>query len=123
MSRRHAEEEGERMGSLDAAGQDEGHGDDGDESEDEDGGVRLPFYMQPSTAVTKPKGNTPETTTRELGMQKAKEREMVRRAARRGVAFGFETGEGRRRSVEAVQGGRLVESSFAKGEWGVKWRE
>ena len=58
----------------------------------------------------------------ERGMQKAKEREMVRRAARRGVAFGFEMEEGgRRRSVEAVQGGRVLESSFAKGDWGVRW--
>ena len=47
-------------------------------------------------------------------MHKAKEREMVRRAARRGVAFGFEIEEGRRRRVEAVQGGRTVESSLAR---------
>lgn len=61
------------------------------------------------------------------GMRKAREREMVRRAGRRGVVFGFlvegeDKGEKRRRMVDAVQGGRVVESSFAKGEWGVRWR-
>ena len=96
-------------------------GDDGD-----DGGVRLPSNMEPPAAITttmKPKSDkVPHRTPREWGMQKAKEREMVRRAARRGVAFGFEMEEGRR-SVEAVQSGRVVESSFAKGEWGVRWRD
>ena len=126
-----------RIGPFDAAGQgEEGQSGDGDESEDEDGGVRLPCPVEHLTAnttttattTTDPKRPHMErapymTNPRERGMQKAKEREMVRRAARRGVAFGFEMEEGgrRRRSVEAVQGGRVVESSFAKGEWGVRW--
>ena len=102
------------------------HSDMGEEGED-DGGVRLPSNMEPPTAVTTTvkarSEKMPHKTLRERGMQKAKEREMVRRAARRGVAFGFEMEEGKRRSVEAVQWGRVVESSFAKGEWGVRWRE
>ena len=76
---------------------------------------------------------------RRIGQQRAEERELVRQAARRGVAFGFiirsrthdaEGGVGQktsageeRRRCEAVQGGRVVEASFAKGEWGVRWRE
>ena len=28
-----------------------------------------------------------------------------------------------KKKVEAVQGGRVVEASFAKGEGGVRWRE
>ena len=105
----------------------------GDESEDEDGGVRLPCPVEnpPASVATATTTNsmrpemegTPQIMNpRERGMQKAKEREMVKRVARRGVAFGFEMEErGGRRSVDAVQGGRVVESSFAKGEWGVRW--
>ena len=67
----------------------------------------------------------------EAGLLRAKQRELVRQAARRGVVFGFVVGDGDgegegiekvRRKVEAVQNGRVVESSFAKGEWGVRWR-
>lgn len=74
------------------------------------------------------------------GEKRAKEREMVRRAARRGCAFGFlipeESGgdnkrgsdakkdvSGERRKCEAVMKGTAVEASFAKGEWGIRWRE
>lgn len=111
---------------ADGLGED-GQSDAGEEAEDDDGcgGVRLPSIMEPPAASTTMKPTSEDRrnkTARELGMQKAKEREMVRRAARRGVAFGFETKEGKRR-VEAVQWGRVVESSFAKGEWGVRWRE
>lgn len=110
----------------------DGPSDGGEEAEDDGGGVRLPSEMEPPAATTttttatttKPQSEKrPHKTLREWGMQKAKEREMVRRAARRGVAFGFEMEEGKRRSVEAVQWGRVVESSFAKGEWGIRWRE
>ena len=99
-----------------------------------------------------------------LGQKRAKAREMIRRAARRGVVFGFvvetqgkgmektELGEkvkrrrkksdgpgnkGRkdnwgaedlsqpeiRRKCEAVQHGKVVEPSFAKGDWEIRWRE
>lgn len=118
---------------LDAGGQGEdGRSNSGEEAEDNDdddgdGGVRLPSDMDPAvtSTSTKPKSEdgSHHKTLREWGMQKAKEREMVRRAARRGVAFGFEMEGGKRRWVEAVQRGRVVESSFAKGEWGVRWRE
>tara|TARA_R110002003_G_scaffold127_3_gene11876 strand:- start:506 stop:1459 length:954 start_codon:yes stop_codon:yes gene_type:complete len=68
---------------------------------------------------------------RREGQRRADEREMVRRAARRGCAFGFAVegeereGEkdGGRRKCEAVMKGAVVEASFAKGEWGVRWRE
>lgn len=61
------------------------------------------------------------------GQRKAHERELVRCAARRGVAFGFllktEDSDGNRRKCEAVMQGKVVESSFAKGDWSIRWRE
>ncbi|KAJ4377776.1 hypothetical protein N0V83_000606 [Neocucurbitaria cava] len=64
---------------------------------------------------------------RREGQRKADEREMVRKAARRGCAFGF-TVEGseeqkEKKKCEAVMKGVVVEASFAKGEWGIRWRE
>jgi hypothetical protein len=63
---------------------------------------------------------------------------MVRKAARRGCAFGFivpqefeekksrdatvHTAE-QRRKCEAVMKGAVVEASYAKGEWAIRWRE
>lgn len=80
---------------------------------------------------------------RREGQKRADEREMVRRAARRLVAFGpkvkgesgslsskeKEKGKGEvgaedaGRKCEAVMKGVVVEASFAKGEWGIRWRE
>ncbi|KAF2033621.1 hypothetical protein EK21DRAFT_58234 [Setomelanomma holmii] len=65
---------------------------------------------------------------RREGQKRADEREMVRKAARRGCAFGFivdgeGNGDGDKRKCEAVMKGTVVEASFAKGEWGVRWRE
>jgi hypothetical protein len=61
---------------------------------------------------------------RREGQRRAEEREMVRKAARRGCAFGFAVeGEEGKRKCEAVMKGNVVESSFAKGEWGIRWRE
>ncbi|KAK8121650.1 hypothetical protein PG984_010320 [Apiospora sp. TS-2023a] len=105
------------------------------------------------------------------GQRRAREREMVRCAARRGVAFGFvipdedldhdhdhdqggskarkgggkkhakkTTGSGKhdgdgegdskggddtknRKFCEAVMSGKVVEPSFAKGNWSIRWRE
>jgi hypothetical protein len=84
------------------------------------------------------------------GQKKAEEREMVRRAARRGVVFGFVTDKPAfeppptskrsknrnskleddhpedqqiRRKCEALMGGSIVEPSFAKGNWSIRWRE
>ncbi|MCJ1437857.1 hypothetical protein MMC27_007244 [Xylographa pallens] len=98
--------------------------------------------LTPSTATTHPPVSSPvsaELEARRAGQQRAEERELVRQAARRGVAFGFvvasgtddvQSGTGQkpsageeRRKCEAVQNGRVVEASFAKGEWGVRWRE
>ncbi|MCJ1404512.1 hypothetical protein MMC11_007738 [Xylographa trunciseda] len=80
-----------------------------------------------------------ELEARRAGQQRAEERELVRQAARRGVAFGFifrngtsdtQDGAGQKvpsseekRKCEAVQNGRVVEASFAKGDWGLRWRE
>ena len=128
MTRRHTGEE-EQIGSVglqDADGEGaEGQSRDEEEPEDEDGGVRLSSHMDhPTSTTVEPKlEKRRHPSPRNWGMQRAKEREMVRRAARRGVAFGFEIDEGRRRNAEAVQWGRVVESSFAKGEWGVRWRD
>jgi len=62
---------------------------------------------------------------------------MVKKAARRGCVFGFdieghdgtiskkksEALEGDRRPCEAVMNGVVVEPSFAKGDWGIRWRQ
>lgn len=61
---------------------------------------------------------------RKHGQKKARQREMVRCAARRAVVFGLVPGErGERRKCEAVMNGKVVEPSFAKGSWGIRWRE
>lgn len=73
----------------------------------------------------------------QMGQKRAEERETVRRAARRAVVFGVlmdEVAEPKansspeklkslaRRKCEAVQNGRVVEPSFAKGNWAIRWR-
>ena len=91
-------------------------------------------------------GRIEETTEilqkRREGQRRAEEREMIRKAARRGCAFGFlldetekEKKDGwgpletesrvkeNRRKCEAVMSGSVVEPSFAKGDWGIRWRE
>ncbi|PPJ60370.1 hypothetical protein CBER1_10773 [Cercospora berteroae] len=94
---------------------------------------------------------------RRQGAKRAEEREMVRRAARRGVVFGFEVprrensgtsqkkpakskakpkkgsedqDEGEAapsateiRKAEALMAGMVVEPSFAKGNWSIRWRD
>lgn len=61
---------------------------------------------------------------RRQGQKRAKEREMTKCAARRGVVFGFPVGEdGEKRLCEAVMSGKVVEPSFAKGDWAIRWRE
>ncbi|KAI8624259.1 hypothetical protein F5Y19DRAFT_467903 [Xylariaceae sp. FL1651] len=66
------------------------------------------------------------------GQKRAQQKEMVRCAARRGVVFGFIAGdqasadgnsENSRRKCEAVMQGKVVEPSFAKGDWAIRWRE
>jgi len=102
---------------------------------------------------------TPEALLkRREGERKAEEREMVRRAARRLVAFGVpvaadtttapvyeevskkapkgkrgkgdkapppepETRSERRKKCEAIMNSQLVEASYAKGDWSIRWRE
>ncbi|RBQ79898.1 hypothetical protein FVER14953_08554 [Fusarium verticillioides] len=61
---------------------------------------------------------------RKQGQRRAKEREMTKCAARRGVVFGFTVNdEGEKRLCEAVMAGKIVEPSFAKGDWAIRWRE
>ncbi|KAL0940017.1 uncharacterized protein CTRU02_206628 [Colletotrichum truncatum] len=60
---------------------------------------------------------------RNEGQKRAHEKELVRSAARRGVVFGFAVGGDERRKCEAVMQGKVVEPSFAKGDWAVRWRE
>ncbi|KAF4961163.1 hypothetical protein FGADI_399 [Fusarium gaditjirri] len=61
---------------------------------------------------------------RKQGQKRAKEREMTKCAARRGVVFGFTVSdEGEKRLCEAVMAGKIVEPSFAKGDWAIRWRE
>lgn len=64
---------------------------------------------------------------RREGLRRARQREAVRCAARRGVVFGFAVGDGEgeadRRKCEAIMLGKVVEPSFAKGDWGIRWRE
>ncbi|KAF2244215.1 hypothetical protein BU26DRAFT_509151 [Trematosphaeria pertusa] len=61
---------------------------------------------------------------RQEGQRRAEEKERVRRAARRWCAFGLQIdGEGAERKCEAVMKGVVVEASFAKGEWGIRWRD
>lgn len=68
---------------------------------------------------------TPEMLARRReGQRRAEEAEMVKAAARRGVVFGFQVSEsGEKRKCEAVMLGKVVEPSFAKGDWSVRWRE
>jgi hypothetical protein len=105
-------------------GDGEGGSDDEDE-DDEGGGVPLPSSSSSDDTTGKSKSTENEAplSSQQLGLKRAREREMVRQAARRGVAFGFQVDGVGRRKVDCLQGGRVVESSFAKGEWGVRWRE
>jgi hypothetical protein len=99
---------------------------------------------------------TPEMLARRReGQKRAEEKEIVKNAARRAVAFGldveiesagdagFKKGKGRkgkggsgdddddekegkgrvRRKCEALMNGQVVEPSFAKGDWSIRWRE
>ena len=122
---------GSGSGAEEPSSEDEGE-------EDSDGGVAIA-----AAGTEEPKGGREgDHTPQQLGRQRAANREKVRQAARRGVVFGFavdgagcgdrekeltESDSGvdtrRRRRVEAMQGGRVVEPSFAKGEWGVRWRD
>ncbi|KAK5069516.1 hypothetical protein LTS08_008716 [Lithohypha guttulata] len=97
-------------------------------------------YAIPNDEDLDSQGNRPNPAgpgleeTRREGQKRADEREMVRRAARRAVVFGFpiDTDEapaqkpsedGPRRKCEALMNGKVVEPSFAKGNWCIRWRE
>lgn len=76
-----------------------------------------------------------EAIKRAKGQRRAEEREIVRRAARRAVVFGLamesETSPDYendleapvRRKCEAIMNGQVVEPSYAKGDWAIRWRE
>lgn len=87
---------------------------------------------------------SPEMLQKRLeGQKRADEKESVKKAARRAVAFGLlvdaptelsgkksrrgppdvEQPEKVRRKCEALMHGSVVEPSFAKGDWAIRWRE
>lgn len=121
---------------------DDGLADGGVALNEQDGGDMKPLYgygggkVRPPQAESDINGSvggekgwaeriheTPEMLAkRKGGERRAEEKEMVKRAARRLVAFGVGDGEDNRK-CEAVMKGVVVESSFAKGEWGIRWRE
>ncbi|TQS36085.1 hypothetical protein Golomagni_03474 [Golovinomyces magnicellulatus] len=124
-----------------------------------------PDHCEPSVTSSSEHLKENEKTKREQGQKRAEEREMVRRAARRGVAFGFtiqdmsspiqaknvryngKTKQSKREEHSNVIGTEItipknrsgpmikyceavmtdaaivVEPSFAKGDWGIRWRE
>ena len=105
--------------------------------DDDDGGVPILGHLGPITPIRKQTRTKEDLTSQQLGRQRAANREKVRQAARRGTVFGFrvfgahgmdtslrQSSEiDQLRKVEAVQGGRVVEASFAKGPWGVRWKD
>ena len=110
------------------------------EDDDDDGGVAVGNSGIPMSPTGPQQNTANDMTPQQLGRLRAANREKVRQAARRGAVFGFTVKAGgaednaeRRslldiamplqRKVEAVQGGRIVEASFAKGEWGVRWKD
>ena len=81
--------------------------------------VAQPATQGPSTDV----GN--DEQRREAGQKRAEQRELIRRAARRAVIFGLQADDDQKadgRRCEAVQNGRVVEPSFAKGDFAIRWR-
>jgi hypothetical protein len=106
------------------------------------------FYAERQLASAPPDG---ALSAQQHGKSQADQRERVRRAARRAVVFGISTGpsstsdrahvqanNGEKkhslddgpvdpgsgpRMCEAVLDGVVVEPSFAKGNWCVRWRE
>lgn len=117
-----------------------------DAEEGPDGGV--PLRVRPPQSKSDVNGSiggekgwaervdeTPEMLLkRREGQKRAEQREMVRCAARRAVVFGLEaqseteTGSGKKnpaegpRLCEAIMQGSVVEPSFAKGDWAIRWR-
>lgn len=75
-----------------------------------------------SEAEAEAEASVPSGADVTAGAVKAEAREEARRAARRLVAFGWPPPIEESRAVEPVQDGKVVETSFAKGEWGLRWR-
>ena len=110
-----------------------------------------PYAVQEEVPDSDLQGKPPNPTgpgseeKRQEGQKRAEEREMIRRGARRAVVFGFpiektaeavkenrskpetdqqaSSDETPRRKCEAVMNGQVVEPSFAKGNWSIRWRE
>ncbi|KAF2172790.1 hypothetical protein M409DRAFT_16751 [Zasmidium cellare ATCC 36951] len=141
----------------------ESEDDDGDDSgsvPSTDGGVRIRPPQDQSEVnfsvggergkAEKIEESADDLEKRRQGARRAEEREMVRRAARRGIVFGFEVprretagtksktkakGRGKDnddgvevsqmevRKAEALMNGTVVEPSYAKGNWAIRWRE
>lgn len=98
-------------------------------------------YQPVDEASAESQGNRPNPSgpgsaeKQREGQKRAEEREAVRRAARRAVVFGFADKESsgpeetlkaendQFRKCEAVINGQVVEPSYAKGNWYIRWRE
>lgn len=111
---------------------------DGDETETEE---QTDPYEVVDEASLDSQGNRPNPNgpgsaeKRQEGQKRADEREAVRRAARRAVVFGFQvpvspdaakaerSEDMPKRKCEAVRNGQVVEPSYAKGNWYIRWRE
>lgn len=143
----------------DSSGGDDSGEDDGGSVPSEDGGVRIRPPQDQSdvnfsvggerSRAEKIEASVEDLEKRRQGAKRAEEREMVRRAARRGIVFGFEvskretsgpkqktkakakgSAEGETsmpqteiRKAEALMNGMVVEPSYAKGNWTIRWRE
>lgn len=133
-----------------------------DEGHSDEGGAKLPdmvnLRIRPPQDQSEVNGSiggekgwaerqeeTPEMLQkRREGQKRAEEKELVKCAARRAVAFGLlvdqdaeiAPAKGRKKKdgeleeakqvqkkCEAVMNGAVVEPSFAKGDWAIRWRE
>lgn len=119
------------------------YGDEGQE-----GGVKLSQYRSSEVDeahAPEDVGESPEQKRKQReGQRRAEEKEHVKRVARRVVVFGLvvegeekeerpkkaknrgdteECTEPARKKCEALMDGQLVEPSFAKGDWSLRWRE
>ncbi|RMZ02326.1 hypothetical protein D0860_07251 [Hortaea werneckii] len=119
--------------------------DDDDEDEDGDGGAPRGDDRE-GGGVAKPEETPEMLAKRRAGQKKAEEKELIKHAARRAVVFGLpvdapaekfggkkgkaaraaadtEQPEKVRRKCECLMNGHVVEPSFAKGDWQIRWRE
>ncbi|RMX88374.1 hypothetical protein D0869_01653 [Hortaea werneckii] len=116
-----------------------------DDSEDGEGSLP-PSDDREGGGTAKPEETPEMLAKRRAGQKKAEEKELIKQAARRAVVFGLpvdapagkssgkkgkaaraaadaEQPEKVRRKCECLMNGHVVEPSFAKGDWQLRWRE